>query len=164
MGGLVDRYVRETSRWAGGAVGYYVATLRALAENEVARLAVRLELAGDATELELDTRQLAICNGRYFGSGMHVAPMAKLDDGVFEVVDLGAPSKLEFAAASPSVYSGRHLERPYVHHHRCDRIELRVLNERARATFLLDVDGEPLGAPPLRVEVVPKALDVLVSA
>jgi diacylglycerol kinase (ATP) len=161
MGGLVDRYVRETARWAGGAVGYYVATLRALAENEVARLALRLELAGAVTELEIESRQIAICNGRYFGSGMHVAPMAKLDDGVFEVIDLGAPSKLTFAAASPSVYSGRHLERPYVHHHRCDRLELRVLNERARASFLLDVDGEPLGSPPLSIALLPRALPVL---
>jgi YegS/Rv2252/BmrU family lipid kinase len=161
MGGLVDQYVRDTARWAGGRVGYYVATMRALAANEAGVLEVVLERGTERTELEVRTRQLAICNGRYFGSGMHVAPMAKVDDGLFEVVDLGAPSKLTFVAASTSVYSGKHLERDFVHHHRAERVRFELKNERARSTFLLDVDGEPLGRPPLSIEVVPQALPVL---
>jgi diacylglycerol kinase family enzyme len=33
-----------------------------------------------------------------------------------------------------------------------------LVNEEARSTFLLDVDGEPLGGLPLTVEVLPGAI------
>ena len=101
---------------------------------------------------------IAVCNGRYFGGGMHVAPMARLDDGRFEVVSMDAPSKLAFAAFSRRIYEGKHLSAPGVQHFSCDRIAIDIENEGARGVFLLDVDGEPLGGLPLEVEVVPKAL------
>ena len=106
----------------------------------------------------VDTYMIAICNGRYFGSGMHVAPMAAADDGRFEVVSLDAPSKLAFATFSRRIYEGKHLSSPGVQHFACDRIAIDLENESARGVFLLDVDGEPLGGLPLEVELVPKAL------
>jgi diacylglycerol kinase family enzyme len=105
---------------------------------------------------------MAICNGRYFGSGMHVAPMAKPDDGRFEVVSMDAPGKLAFAAVSRRIYEGKHLGAPGVQHFACDRITIDLENERARGVFLLDVDGEPLGGLPLEVELVKKALTLRV--
>lgn len=162
MGGLVDTYVHETASWAGGKAGYYLASVRALLHSQVAVLRARIELDGEVREEEIRTRQIAICNGRYFGSGMHVAPMATPDDGVFEVVDLGAASKLKFALDGGAIYKGEHLKNPDVRHFRCQKLRLDLLNEDARPVFLLDVDGEPLGALPLEVEVIPSALSVLV--
>jgi diacylglycerol kinase family enzyme len=89
---------------------------------------------------------------------MHVAPMAKVDDGQFEVVAMDAPSKLAFAAFSRRIYAGTHLSDPGVHHFSCDRISLDLENEQARGAFLLDVDGEALGGLPLEVELLPQAL------
>jgi diacylglycerol kinase family enzyme len=103
---------------------------------------------------------IAICNGRYFGSGMHVAPMAKPDDGRFEVVSMDAPGKLSFAAFSRRIYDGRHVDAPGVQHFSCDRIAIDIENEPARSVFLLDVDGEPLGGLPLEVELLPGALSL----
>lgn len=161
MGGLVDRYVHETAGWAGGRAGYFLASTRALIESRVGVLKARIELDGETREETFQTRQISICNGRYFGSGMHVAPMAKLDDGVFDVVDMGSASRLKFALSSSAVYSGAHLKNPDVKHFRCQKLSLEILNERARPVFLLDVDGEPLGGLPLEVELVPNALPVL---
>lgn len=161
MGGLVDRYVHETARWAGGKAGYFLASARALLASEPGVVELTLELAGKKTVLETRTRMLAICNGRYFGSGMFVAPPAELDDGVFEVVDLGASSRLGFAMRSSAIYTGEHLKQREVSHHRASKIRFAVKNERARPTFLLDVDGEPLGSPPVEVEVVPRAIELL---
>jgi len=161
MGGLVDQYVANTGRWAPGPLAYFLASSRALLRSQVGVLAMRLELDGVVREEEIASRTIAICNGRYFGSGMHVAPMAKLDDGVFEVIDLGQASRLKFAMASSAIYSGAHLKSPDVRHFRCQKIELRLLNQGANEVFLLDVDGEPLGGLPLEVELLPSALTVL---
>jgi diacylglycerol kinase (ATP) len=161
MGGLVDTYVHRHARWAGGKLGYFLASAQALIDSEVAILRLRIEHDGVTREEEVRSRSIAICNGRYFGSGMFVAPMAKVDDGVLEVVNLGCASKAKFALNGSSIYSGEHLRSPDVSHFACQKLSMTVLNERARETFLLDVDGEPLGAPPLEVEVLPEALPVL---
>ena len=162
MGGLVDRYVHETSKRLGGTAAYFFASARGLLESVVCTLRVKTWLGDRLETRELTTRQISICNGQYFGSGMQVAPMADVSDGVFEVIDMGAASKLKFALGSSAIYKGRHLDNPEVTHFRCDRIELDLVGEEGRGRFLLDVDGEPLGRLPLRVEVVPHALEVIV--
>jgi diacylglycerol kinase (ATP) len=158
MGGLVDRYVAQTSKAFGGTAAYLWASTRALAACRRGRLRCRVSLERESHDRSVETFMLAVCNCRYFGGGMHVAPMAQLDDGRFEVVSMDAPSKLAFAAFSRRIYDGTHLTAPGVQHFACDRIAIDIENERAREVFLLDVDGEPLGGLPLEVEVVPKAL------
>ncbi len=164
LGGLVDRYVHDTSHVFGGTTSYFLASVRGLLESQLGALRITLGLAGAKRTIEVTSRQLSICNGQFFGSGMHVAPMASLHDGIFEIVDMGADSKLKFALGSSAIYKGAHLSHPSVTHHRCDEIEIEILNESARSRFLLDVDGEPLGRLPIRVEVLRGALDVYVPA
>jgi diacylglycerol kinase (ATP) len=162
LGGLVDRYVAEGSRRLGGTFAYFTASARALLESAIGALACTIHEGDRVREQEISTRSMAICNGRFFGSGMEIAPMARLDDGLFEVVDLGSAGLLRFAAVSSQVYSGRHVEHPDVQHFQCNRITMELLNKDARERFLLDIDGEPLGRMPLTIEVIPSALEVLV--
>jgi YegS/Rv2252/BmrU family lipid kinase len=160
LGGLVDRYVSETTKALGGKAAYFWASVRAIASCPRGHLRCDTELAGQRCGRRLDTFMLAICNGSHFGSGMHVAPMAKLDDGRFEVISLGAPNKLSFALSSRRIYEGKHLSNPDAEHFACNSISVDIENEKARGAFLLDVDGEPLGRLPLQVELVPRALNL----
>lgn len=162
LGGLVDRYVAETSKRFGGTFAYFLASARGLLEAPIGVLACTISLGGETREEEISTRSMAICNGRFFGSGMEVAPMADLGDGIFDVVDLGAAPRLRFAMVSSQIYSGKHIQNPDVKHFTCDRIAMELLNRDAADRFLLDVDGEPLGRMPLTVELVRGALEVLV--
>jgi YegS/Rv2252/BmrU family lipid kinase len=158
MGGLVDEYVSKGSRLLGGAAAYFIAGTKALARTQRARLRCKV----DDEDVTMTSFMIAICNGQYFGAGMHVAPMAKLDDGKLEVVSMDAPSKLAFAAFSRKIYDGSHLKESGVKHVQCERItiELDPSSESARDTFRLDVDGEPLGGLPLAIEVQKSALKV----
>lgn len=162
MGGLVDKYVGRPNRMVGGKAGYFAAAIEALFKGALGKLACELvDEEGVARTLELETRNLAVCNGRYFGSGMDIAPMAALDDGVFEVVAIGGEHKLPVLSLSAAIYDGKHLGRRGVTHLRARSIRLRLLNEAESPNFLLDVDGEWLGEGPLNIEVLPKALRVL---
>ena len=162
MGGVGDRYVSETTKALGGKAAYLWASTKALVACQRGRLRCDVTLAGERQERKLETFMVAICNGRYFGSGMHVAPMAKLDDGRFEVVSMDAPGKLAFATFSRRIYEGTHLSAPGVQHFGCDGIKIDLENEGARGVFLLDVDGEPLGGLPIEVELVKGALTLRV--
>lgn len=163
MGGLVDQYVAEASRAMGGAAAYYLASLKALVNAKVGRVKCKVTKGGVVTERTVPTLMIAICNGRYFGSGMKVAPMAEVDDGVFEVVALGQTSKMGFALTSNAIYSGGHMKDATTVHLRGESIELSLENEDATPHFLLDLDGEPLGGLPITVTVVPQALALRVA-
>jgi YegS/Rv2252/BmrU family lipid kinase len=160
MGGLVDQYVHEAKGQLGGTIAYFNASVKALLKSEVGILDCRVTLDGQEREEEIHTRQIAICNGRFFGGGMEVAPMAELDDGRFHVVSLGAATKTKFALGSLAIYSGKHIDQPEVEVFACERIVIDIRNDSIRDIFPLDVDGEPLGTLPLTIEVVPAALEV----
>lgn len=164
MGGLVDRYVAGASRALGGAAAYLGASLRALVGARLGHLSVKVTLDGETAEHQVRSFMIAVCNGQYFGGGMRVAPMAKIDDGVFEIIALGATSKVGFALTSGKIYSGEHIRKPGTLHLRGQRIELDLANDDARERFLIDADGEPMGGLPLVVEVVPSALTLRARA
>ena len=126
------RPLRRRGAAAGSAApaAYFIASAaRAGRERDRRRSPARSPLDGDETrEEEIHTRNLAICNGRFFGSGMKVAPMAKLDDGVLR----GGRSRRRLeaevrASTRRAIYKGEHMKSPDVQHFRCDRdkIELR---------------------------------------
>lgn len=160
MGGLVDRYVANDSQRFGGTVAYFMASLRALVEIDLGVLRCTVTSGESVREVELKSRMLAICNGRFFGGGMEVAPMASLDDGVFHVVSLGGGPKLRYVLSSMSIYSGEHVHKPDVEVFTCSSIDVELANTGIRERFPLDVDGEPLGTLPISVQVVPNALRV----
>jgi YegS/Rv2252/BmrU family lipid kinase len=163
MGGLVDEYVHQAKGQLGGTVAYFSASVKALLKSEIGILDCRISKGGQEREEEIHTRQMAICNGRFFGGGMEVAPMAELDDGLFHVVSLGAATKTKFALGSLAIYGGKHIDQPEVEVFTCDRISIDLRNDSIRDIFPLDVDGEPLGTLPLTIELVPKALEVFVG-
>jgi len=158
MGGLVDQYVAEASRALGGKAAYFGASLRALLRSREGRLLAKVTHDGETTEHRIASYMIAICNGRYFGSGMKVAPMAEIDDGRFEVVSIGGPSKLAYAMTSGKIYDGGHMGKPGVVHLPCQAISFDLQNEDARSVFLVDLDGEPVGRLPLAIEMVPRAV------
>jgi diacylglycerol kinase family enzyme len=102
---------------------------------------------------------VVMANGRYFGGGMMMAPDAELDDGMLRVVILGDLSKVEFLALSGSIYSGTH-----VTHRKCSLARGRVVEVETRGTALIDLDGEMPGKGPVRAEVVPGAIRLMVPA
>lgn len=158
MGGLVDRYVAHASRLLGGKVAYFNASLRALTSVRLGHVRCTVTHDGETQTHRFRSFVVGICNGRYFGAGMQLAPMAEVDDGVFELVAIGATSKLGIMTLSRSIYAGEHLRQPGALHLRGQKFTLDIENEDARSTFLVDADGEGLGPPPLEIEVVPKAL------
>jgi len=144
MGGLVDRFIPHTSRALGGSVAYFAASLKALMHANPSSIRCVVTRDGETTEQVIRSYMIAICNGRYFGGGMHIAPMATTDDGVFELVALGATSKSGLALTSPRIYSGTHMAMPSTTHLRGQRFELdfSLAHERGPDAFPLDIDGE----------------------
>ena len=100
----------------------------------------------------------AAANGRFFGGGMQVAPGARPDDGLLDVVVIPGFGKLRLVAELPRIYRGTHLAVPGVRALRGRVLEARPLGEEPP---WVEIDGEPLGRLPARFEVLPGALTLV---
>ncbi len=154
VSGLVVELVNRSPKFLGGRISFLLGTLRALLRFRCRPVKIRL----DGEDIYEGAPVLcAVANGAWFGGGMHVAPAARLDDGLLDVVIVSQVSKPGLVARLPSLYRGTHVEDPIVSQHRG-----RVLEAAAEpGTVPLEVDGDPLGTLPIRVELLPGALSLL---
>jgi diacylglycerol kinase (ATP) len=95
-----------------------------------------------------------------FGGGMRIAPDARIDDGLLDLVIVREVAKSTLLSIFPKVYSGKHVGHPAVTLVRTRRAEITV--DRAMTMY---GGGEPLrpvaAGEPVVVEVVPGALAIV---
>ena len=103
---------------------------------------------------------VAVANGIYFGGGMKVAPNARPDDGVFDVIVMGGSPKSRAAADMKLIYTGEHLNNPAVRALRGSRVVAVPVAETGGHPVLVEVDGESAGRLPATFEILPRALNL----
>jgi diacylglycerol kinase (ATP) len=102
---------------------------------------------------------LSVCNGRFFGGGMMVAPEARIDDGLFDVTLWQGLGIADFVLRKGMLYDGSHVRLPNTTTLRARVVEAEPLGA---APVLLDVDGEQPGMLPARFTILPGVLQVRV--
>ena len=101
---------------------------------------------------------VAFVNGRQYGGAAVIAPGARMDDGLLDVVVVERATTLELLAAAPRMYLGG-LDR----FKRYRRMTVSAAVLTASEPFPHHCDGEPEErVTRLEVTVEPKALNVLV--
>ena len=100
---------------------------------------------------------MAIANGTTFGRGMRIAPQAKYDDGLFDVVLVKGMSRPRILLAFEEVYRGAHLTHPKVQFERAHEVNI-ALPER----LSFELDGETFYGRDLTFSVEPGLLHMLV--
>ena len=153
MSGAVAQRANSTSKALGGRVTFFYALTR---EFLVWRnTEVTVDVGGETRSGRM--HDVVVANGGYHGGAMKLAPDARPDDGVFDVVLIGDVSKLDFLTTAPKLYSGRHIGHPKVEVLRGARVDV-----EAPVALPLETDGEVLGTTPARFEIVPHAYRVRV--
>jgi diacylglycerol kinase (ATP) len=141
-------------RWPRGRMRYNAAMLVELGVFQP--VPYRLDLDGDAWETS--AMLVTIGNIPSYGGGMRVTPGAILDDGLLDIMIVKPLSKARFLTVFPRVYTGSHVDLPFVEIRRAKRARIDAPGITAYA------DGERLGPLPQTFEAVPAALRVLVPA
>lgn len=142
-------------RWQQGRIGYALSTLWELQRFRNRQVELVLDTAEGARSLERRVLFIAFANGPYYGGGMRICPGADLADGWLDFCLVGDISRLETVRQLPGIYRGRHVGHPAV-----EFIRARSATIKGDAGTLAHLDGEPFGSLPLRVEVVPMALEI----
>jgi len=121
--------------------------------------AIRIRVDGALDEITRIS-VVAVANGVYFGGGMKVAPNARPDDGVFDVIVMGGTPKSRAAADMKLIYTGEHLNNPAVRAMRGSRVVAVPVAETGGHPVLVEVDGESAGRLPATFEILPRALNL----
>ncbi|HEX6765453.1 MAG TPA: hypothetical protein VF103_08250, partial [Polyangiaceae bacterium] len=155
LGGLTDRIVNAGPKWIGGKAAFYVGALRGLIAYRNVPVRVRID---GRVFVEAPIVNVAIANGRYFGSGMLVAPDADPSDGAFDVVAMTDMSKVATVALTSHIYRGTHVTRPGVTTSRGAVVVAEPLVPNGEV--LIDMDGETPGRLPLVARIAHGAISI----
>lgn len=107
----------------------------------------------------LNTINFCVCNSRFFGGGMKIAPDALINDGLFDVVNIGDIKTAKILLNAYKLYGGSHLNLKEVKSTLARKIEVSPMNSEE---IHIEVDGELPGKLPAVFEILPNALKVRV--
>jgi len=136
-------------RW--GALNYVIGVF--LITRRLQSYALDFEIDGIA--YQRNNIFVEICNSRKTGGDMLMAPEAKIDDGLLDVVILNQVSRRRLLSALPKIFTGSHLCMAEVEHFLASKATFRPATAKA-----LTPDGEIIGATPITVSVLPGSLQV----
>lgn len=152
----VSQRANRLPRWLRGHGGYVLSLAPTI--FSFAPLPMKVSTAEDdgtgwTTRSDQPTILAAFANTPMYGSGMKVAPRARMDDGLLDVCIVGAMDRFKLFCMFPTVYAGRHLNIREVSYFQESRV-------RVETEHPLDVyaDGEYVCRTPVEVGVHKAAL------
>ena len=150
-----DAVVNERANamtWPKGQMRYNLATMAEL--RTLRPISYVLEV--DGVEQRFEATMVAVGNGPSFGGGLRIAEGAVLDDGLLDVVVIEPMTRRALLRTYPKLFKGTHVHHSGYRHQHARTVTIAAPGITAYA------DGERIAALPLTVEVVPRALRVLV--
>jgi len=155
MSAAVAQRANGMSKTLGGKATFFYALTRVFFEWKNTVVSVQL----DDEHREARMHDVIVANGQWHGGAMWLAPDARPDDGLFDVVLIGDVSKRDFVTTAPKIYKGTYLSHPKV-----ELLRSRTVAVDAPEHLPIELDGEQVGTTPARFEIVPGALRIRVPA
>ncbi len=146
------------SKLFGGRFAYLYNSLVATLRYRNKRVRLKIDASFDG---ELDVSTIAICNGRFFGGGMMVAPDADPADGAFDIIVLAGGAKRDVLRELGTIYTGEHVKNPRVKVMRGQRVIAAPLGGND-GPVLIELDGEQPGTLPATFTIMPGAIQLRV--
>jgi YegS/Rv2252/BmrU family lipid kinase len=149
--GLVSKTTSQINKSTSGTIPYLLGVLKHMAAYK-----------GTEVSLTIDGRSFAqkvmfvdVAIGKYVGSGMAIAPLAKMDDGLFDIIVVGNFGRIESLLRLPTLYRGTHLNHPCIGWFRGKHVEL-----MSEESLSIHVEGEYIGQTPAVFDIFPEKLKV----
>jgi len=154
IGGETTYRVNKRSKLLKGFLSFLIASVNTIILYRNKMYDINID---DKIILNEKLNSVVIANGRYFGGGMEVAPLAKMDDGLFDIIILGNLNKLELISNLPKIYKGTHLSHPKINRYLGKHIKVRSSDKA-----LVELDGEQPGTIDAEYTIIPKGIKVLI--
>jgi YegS/Rv2252/BmrU family lipid kinase len=153
LGAATCQAVNRSSKRLGPRLTYMWSTIVTVLRYRDHWVTLTLD-GGQPWRIHLSNAWLA--NGQYSGSGIRMAPHARLDDGLLDVVAIAHMGLIEKIVRLRKLRSGEFIGQPGVTYTTARHIEA-----RSEETVLIEVEGEPIGTLPATFELLDKRLKVV---
>ena len=132
-----------------GAFSYILGVL----EEVTVLKSVEVLLNIDGKEFKKDVIFTEICNSRYTGGDMLMAPDAEIDDGLLDVVILNKVSRVKLLSLFPKLFKGTHINDPAI-----EVLKGKIISLKSSVPMALTPDGETFGETPVEITTYPKKI------
>ncbi|MEE3369639.1 MAG: diacylglycerol kinase family protein [Planctomycetota bacterium] len=156
IAGEIAATVDRVGKPLGGLLSYLLVSLRHL----LTARSNLIELSIDDQEPESRSYHLIALANAATTAGMQIAPRADPTDGWFDLLLVGDLSRWRLLTRFPRIYQGKLDGVPGVEQRRVRSLRA----DAGAAKVLMNIDGEPLGELPVRIEMLPSALTMLAPA
>jgi len=149
----VNRWVNKRFCFFKGRFIYTLASLVRVPGFKYKRVKIKLDNESFDGEILL----AAFGNTKSYGGGMHITPNADINDGLLDICIIGKINKFKLLYMFPKVFKGTHTEIPEVRNYRS-----RCVSVESDIPLDFYGDGQFICKTPFSLEVLPKALNVIV--
>ncbi len=153
LGGFIAQKLSGSSKWMGATLTFQWAIVSTFLTYKHQVMKIR---TGDFL-YEGKILSYIIANGKYFGAGLGIAPDAKPDDGMLEIIMASEISLWDYLKNLNKIRACTKVEHPKMNYLRAQEIFIETENQP------IDMDGEFVGYTPLKISVVPSAVQMLCS-
>jgi len=139
----------EKLRWLGN-IRYSIASILSI-------LKIKLQKVNIIIENQVFDGKIAFfiaLNNIHTGKGMKMAPKAKLNDGLIDIILLKKASRLRILKIFLQLFSGKHIYDPLVQYMQVKSFSINSEND------FLNIDGENIGQTPIEVSVERNAIQL----
>ena len=139
-------------KYLKGPPAFFIATYKTI--SHLQPIPVRITL--DNETLNVNCTSILIQNTRFCGGGLLVAPAARTDDGLFDVVVVNDIGKMDLMMNFPKIYSGRHLKHPKFSLYRSQSVRIDTSINLSKM-----FDGDIYGQTPVNAKVLRGAATII---
>jgi len=138
-----------------GTIRYDVASIITLLIKKSYQAKLTID---EKPEKEISCSFLVGCNSKHTGKGMYIAPNGGFKDRVIDFVTVdNKVSRLQIANLFSKVYSGKHIELPYV---QMEKVNSFKINSNQETFF--NIDGELVKSKSVSAKVFPNSVNIYV--
>jgi len=119
---------------------------------------MKIEITHEGGTIRQDALLVNVANGRYFGGGMCVSPMADASDGFFDVQYVDAISRFRIPVLLSAFIKGKHIGWPIVHCFKATELTVTTSDKS------LQLDGEVSEDETVHYKIFPGAINIRVPA
>jgi diacylglycerol kinase (ATP) len=132
-----------------GSFSYILGVL----EEVIVLKASNIEINIDGTIIKREAIFTEICNSRYTGGDMLMAPDASIDDGFLDIIILNKVNRRKLLSLFPPIFKGNHVKDAAVEVFKGKNISL-----KSDRPLVLTPDGETFGETPIEIKHHPKKI------
>jgi YegS/Rv2252/BmrU family lipid kinase len=153
LGGLIAQRVNQYRRGKLAFLAYQLSILKTL-PFYVKRSAT---VKSTSTLYSGPVMSIVVANGKWFGNGLGIAPNAHVLDEQLECVILARVNLWDYLLNLRSIIRCEPVNHPEVHYYKTQRLTIEG------GKNAIELDGEYVGTSPVHIEVIPRAVRLLIG-